>query len=292
MAESSYQPSLRERGRPDSVPVPESEAPVMQQRRPRSAERQIDISFIGMNHLFDTPAPYDSVTIDHLNLEPHRGGYRPRYDDEVLIAETNAQMRPFGCIAAGNHLFFLPRFFLKTAPQPETKPLEWFYYTLRGNAAYIPIDDNVLLSVRYLGTVVSWDSANNKLTLKSDTDDIFMEEKGGFILANRNVYRFSSATLNPDGSLVLDGVTPVLAPYASICVSDRHSNRVGIPEPCRTAADDPVGALCREFRHDERNRFLLLLLACCRQQRSAFADAYRFEPLFGKPRITAPVPCL
>jgi hypothetical protein len=187
----------------------------MQQRRPRSAERQIDISFIGMNHLFDTPAPYDSVTIDHLNLEPHRGGYRPRYDDEVLIAETNAQMRPFGCIAAGNHLFFLPRFFLKTAPQPETKPLEWFYYTLRGNAAYIPIDDNVLLSVRYLGTVVSWDSANNKLTLKSDTDDIFMEEKGGFILANRNVYRFSSATLNPDGSLVLDGVTPVLAPYAS-----------------------------------------------------------------------------
>lgn len=199
-----YRYGLRGQGRPEGVETPPESAPIERKRRPGAAERQIDVEFEGLTHLVDTPAPYESLTIDHLNLEPHRGGYRVRYADEAVLTEPNQNRRPFAIVSLAGHLTYALHYFLKPN---ETKPLEWVRLTVRGNAAYVMLDDHVFLTMRYLGLVSDWNT-NPKL-VRADVGDVFFEEEGGYLQVGRNLFTFDRLVLREDGMIELYNVQPV-----------------------------------------------------------------------------------
>lgn len=199
-----YRYGLRGQGRPKGVETPPESAPIERRRRPSAAERQIDVEFEGVTHLVDTPAPYESITMDHLNLEPHRGGYRVRYADEVFLTEPNINRRPFAIVSIAGHLTYALHYFLKPN---EKKPLEWVRLTVRGNAAYVMLDDHVFLTMRYLGLVYDW-NANPKL-VQADVGDVFFEEEGGYLQVERNLFTFERLVLREDGLIELYNVSPV-----------------------------------------------------------------------------------
>jgi hypothetical protein len=170
----------------------------------KTKEQHITIPIGGMMGTLDAQPPYDTPTLINQNLEPHRGGYKPRQSDQPIIRETNNNKKPIACVKLGNYTVYPIQYLLRGHQLPD-----WITIAKRGNTAYLKIDNNYIISIGLIGTITSFNSGTNQLSVQTSFQLPHFYHWGGYIQVKRSLFSYSNMTINENGIATLNNIQPI-----------------------------------------------------------------------------------
>jgi hypothetical protein len=170
----------------------------------KTKEQHITIPIGGMIGTLDAQPPYDTTTLINQNLEPHRGGYKPRQNDQPVIQETNNNKKPIACVKLGNYTVYPIQYLLRGHQLPD-----WITIAKRGNTAYLKIDNNYIISIGLIGTITNFNSGTNKLSVQTSFQLPHFYHWGGYIQVKRSLFSYSGMTIDENGIATLNDIQPV-----------------------------------------------------------------------------------
>lgn len=125
----------------------------------------------GMGTILGEANPYEDVTLEHLNLEPHRNGYRPRQDDEIVshTGTTIPDNFVVGEFSSTGTSYPLIWYWIRTGlgGAPINDALRPLRHATRWENTLILLKENLALSVSFLGYANSFLNNGTEISIDS-----------------------------------------------------------------------------------------------------------------------------